>query len=184
MAQDGFITFLLEQMEQAGGVSARRMFGGHGVYLHGLMFGLVADDTLYLKVDDESRPEFEERELGPFTYQRDGKPFAMSYYEAPPETLDEPSEMTRWVEFAFDAALRESRRKAAKGAKRMTAKKQRASGKNSKKFARRSTAKKKRAGKPAKPAAKKTTARVVKKAAKKSKVGRGTSAKKVARKRR
>ena len=41
-----FVQSLLELMEPLGPVSARRMFGGYGIYRDGLMFGLVADDEL------------------------------------------------------------------------------------------------------------------------------------------
>ncbi|MGI9286664.1 MAG: TfoX/Sxy family protein, partial [Pseudomonadales bacterium] len=44
-----FVNFLLEQLSPIGPVRARGMFGGHGVYLEDLMFGLIADETLYFK---------------------------------------------------------------------------------------------------------------------------------------
>ena len=54
------------------GVSTRRMFGGAGVYAQGVMFALVDDDVIYLKVDDALRAERGrgnggERELQPHT---------------------------------------------------------------------------------------------------------------------
>jgi DNA transformation protein len=82
------------------------MFGGYGIYLKGLMFGLVADDTLYLKVDEKNRPDYEKKGLGPFTYQRGGKPFAMSYYRAPAEAIDEADDLCAWARKAYDAAFR------------------------------------------------------------------------------
>ena len=51
-----FVDFLLEGLQPLGAVSARRMFGGYGIYCEGVMFGLVADDALYLKVDATNRP--------------------------------------------------------------------------------------------------------------------------------
>ena len=53
-----FVTHVVDMLEPLGPVSARRMFGGYGIYLDGMMFALVADDILYLKVDGESRSEF------------------------------------------------------------------------------------------------------------------------------
>ena len=52
-------TFILEQLSAAGTVTARPMFGGVGLYCQGLFFALIDDDTLYLKVDDATRAEFE-----------------------------------------------------------------------------------------------------------------------------
>lgn len=103
---DGFVSHLLELLEPMNGVTAKRMFGGHGIFCNGLMFGLVADSTLYLKVDDENKADFEARGLGPFTYTGKGKPISMSYYQAPEETLDNSDDMLAWAERAYAAAVR------------------------------------------------------------------------------
>jgi len=36
------------------------MFGGFGVFLKGLMFGLIAGSELYLRVDSQSRQDSED----------------------------------------------------------------------------------------------------------------------------
>lgn len=38
-----FVEYLKEVFREFGPVSARRMFGGHGIFFDGLMIGLVAD---------------------------------------------------------------------------------------------------------------------------------------------
>ena len=101
-----FVSYLHEVFEDFGPIRARRMFGGYGIYHDGLMFGLVADDTLYLKVDDQIRPMFEQLGLGPFEYTRNGKVMNLSYYEAPPELLEVRQEATRWAALSYEAALR------------------------------------------------------------------------------
>ena len=55
---DEFLLYVLDQFSDWGNVSARRMFGGAGLYRDGKMFGLIADDVAYLKVDDSNREEF------------------------------------------------------------------------------------------------------------------------------
>ena len=105
-----FIEYLLEQMQGVGLVSARAMFGGHGIYHDGIMFALVADDVLYLKTDELNRPEFEARNLPPFLYQRKDKLIRMSYNEAPGEVLDDPDEMTSWAQSAIDASRRSTKK--------------------------------------------------------------------------
>ena len=82
------------------------MFGGYGVYRQGIMFALVAGDTLYLKTDVESRPAFRERHLAPFTYERKGKIMETSYYAAPAAVMEEPAEAWHWGRSALEAALR------------------------------------------------------------------------------
>ena len=89
-----------------GAVQARRMFGGYGIFHDGLMFGLVADEVLYLKADGKSSSEFEKRGLGQFGYEKNSKIINMSYYLAPEEIFDDPEEAKIWANRAFDAALR------------------------------------------------------------------------------
>lgn len=101
-----FVDFLHEQFAEFGTVSAKRMFGGHGIFYHDLMIGLVAEDVLYLKVDGDTEDAFKSAGSSPFLYDKGGKQVKMSYYEAPPETLDDPGEMRDWAQLAYDAACR------------------------------------------------------------------------------
>jgi DNA transformation protein len=102
-----FQEHLLELLEPLGGVYAQRMFGGAGVFKSGLMFGLVADEVLYFKVDDSNRPDFEARGMGPFVYQaKGGKRALMSYQQIPDELLEDGDEMVVWASKAFDVALK------------------------------------------------------------------------------
>lgn len=101
-----YITYLKEVFERFGVVSARRMFGGYGLYHDGRMFGLVVDDTLYLKADAESRGEFLALGLGPFEYVRAGKTVQLSYHRAPDDMLEDRDLATRWARCAYAAALR------------------------------------------------------------------------------
>jgi DNA transformation protein len=101
-----FIPFVQELLEDWASVSARRMFGGYGLYHEGLMFAIVMEQRLYLKVDEVNRPEFEALGLAPFTYAMKGRDVALSYWAAPDAIFDEPSVAVRWARSAWDAALR------------------------------------------------------------------------------
>ncbi|MGE0213865.1 MAG: TfoX/Sxy family protein, partial [Parvibaculaceae bacterium] len=88
-------------------VGARRMFGGYGLFREGLMFGLVADDTLYFKADGESKTAFEREGLDPFSYETaGGKRVVMAYWRAPEQCLEDPDAMAEWCGMAYAAALR------------------------------------------------------------------------------
>ena len=100
---------VVELLQEMGPVEARAMFGGHGIFLDGLMFALIADDELYFKVDDENRGAYEERELGPFVYHGKNRPISMSYHQAPPEAMDDPAELAEWGRGAYAAAERAKR---------------------------------------------------------------------------
>ncbi len=106
-----FVDYLNEVFEEFGAITSRKMFGGHGIYRDGLMFGLVADDELYFKVDKVSVGLFEEKSLEPFEYIKNNKPMKMSYYLAPEEIYDEPDVAKEWAERAFEAALRSKKKK-------------------------------------------------------------------------
>jgi DNA transformation protein and related proteins len=106
-----FVGFVVESLRPLGPVSARRMFGGHGIFMDGLMFGLIADDQLYLKVDDGNRAAYEAEGLQPFTYRGKGRPIELSYCEEPSEGFDDPEILCDWAREAYAAALRGNARK-------------------------------------------------------------------------
>ncbi len=84
-----FAEELHDVFERFGRISLRRMFGGHGVFHEGRMFGLIAGGRLYLKADAETAGFFEARQLPAFEYQRRGQTARISYYEAPPELFED-----------------------------------------------------------------------------------------------
>jgi len=117
-ASPEFLEHLTDMLAPMGPVVARRMFGGAGLFREGLMFALVADDTLYFKADDGNRAAFGDAGMGPFTYEKKGKPAALSYFEAPPDAMDDAEEMLIWARGAWEAALRANAGKAKKKRKR------------------------------------------------------------------
>ncbi|MGE0116617.1 MAG: TfoX/Sxy family protein [Dongiaceae bacterium] len=107
------LAYLLDQLAPLGDARGRAMFGGHGVYLDGLIIGLIAFDTVYLKVDDGNRPDFEAAGAEPFTYDGHGKPVVMPYWECPADVLEEPERLRDWALKAL-AASRRARKPAPK----------------------------------------------------------------------
>ncbi|MDE0286250.1 MAG: TfoX/Sxy family protein [Gammaproteobacteria bacterium] len=105
-----FISYLVELLAPFGNVRAKRMFGGYGIFKDELMFGLVADETFYLKADGVNRTDFEARGLERFVYYKKGKPMYLSYYQAPEEALDNSEDMLAWAEKSFAAAVRAHRK--------------------------------------------------------------------------
>ena len=100
-----YINYVLDQFSSFGEVHPKKMFGGVGLFFQGLMFSLIADDTLYLKVDDSNRSDFERDGCMPF------KPFVhkkmtMSYYNVPVEVLENRDVLAEWAKKAFHVAMR------------------------------------------------------------------------------
>lgn len=106
-----FVCYVVDLMQSIGPVRAKGMFGGHGIFLDDLMFGLVADSVLYLKADKEIVQAFKEKGLEAFTYDKQGKEFRMSYYQAPEKALEDVEEMNAWANKAYGTALRVAAKK-------------------------------------------------------------------------
>jgi DNA transformation protein len=94
---DEFIEYIIGQFAAWADVSAHRMFGGAGLYCDGTMFGLIADDVAYLKVDDSNRDDFLQAGSSPFQPYPDKKE-TMSYYEIPADVLENPDQLAAWAE--------------------------------------------------------------------------------------
>jgi DNA transformation protein and related proteins len=103
---DGFATYCCELLAGLGAVHSRRMFGGHGVYIDDVFVAIIVGETLYLKVDDETRPRFDQAGCRPFEYEARGKRQALGFRSVPPEAMDSPQLMQPWGRLALDAALR------------------------------------------------------------------------------
>ena len=101
-----FKEHLLDLLSPMGPVQAKRMFGGGGLFLDGTMFGLVADDVLYLKADDENRADFDAAGAPPFTYQRQGRTLALGYFQAPDDIMDDAEVLAEWCRKAWEAGRR------------------------------------------------------------------------------
>jgi DNA transformation protein len=107
VASDSFAEFLREQLVPLGHLTMRRMFGKTGVFCNGLMFGMVTDDTLYVRVDDHNREVFKEAESAPpLNYEKKGRTIDLSFWRVPERLLDEPDELVMWARIALAAARR------------------------------------------------------------------------------
>ena len=100
---EDFLNYVLDQFAQWGRVSARRMFGGAGLYREGKMFGLIAADVAYLKVDDSNRNAFVKAGSSPFNpHPGRAKKAVLSYYEIPPQVLEDRDELANWAQRSLE----------------------------------------------------------------------------------
>ena len=106
-----FRTFILDQLSRvASRVRARAMFGGVGIYAGDLFFALIADDTLYFKVDDTNRPDFEQRGMKPFQPYGEGSE-GRKYYQVPADFLDDPEALRPWAEKSIAVAAKKKEKR-------------------------------------------------------------------------
>jgi DNA transformation protein and related proteins len=107
VASDTFAEFLQEQFAPLGRVTVRRMFGKSGVFCDGVMLGMVTENTLYFRVDDQNRATFREAEaFPPLNYAKQGSTIDLSFWRVPERLFDEPEELIAWAEAALAAAHR------------------------------------------------------------------------------
>ncbi len=107
VASDRFAEFLRDQLAPLGRIAMRRMFGKTGVFCDGFMLGMVRDNTLYFRVDDDNRAAFKEAEsFPPLDYQKKGGTIDLAFWRAPERLFDEPDELVIWARAALAAARR------------------------------------------------------------------------------
>mgnify|MGYP003433341987 FL=1 len=111
----GYLDYILDQLRVIGPVHAKRMFGGVGLYLEGVFFGLIAGDVLYFKVDDSNKPDYAAAGMEPFRPYGKGS-YAMSYFAVPEDVLEDEDLLKAWAYKALEASLRKpSTKKRKKG---------------------------------------------------------------------
>jgi DNA transformation protein len=119
VASDTFAEFLREQLAPLGRLTIRRMFGKSGVFCDGVMFGMVTENTLYFRVDDQNRVTFKEAQsFPPLNYEKKGCTIDLSFWRVPERLFDEPDELVSWARAALAAARRVAAKRAPAAPKR------------------------------------------------------------------
>ncbi len=114
-----FVEFAVDLVSLVGPVTARAMFGGHGLYAEGVMFALLDDGELFMKSDGETRAWFVEAGCRQWTYVNKKVRMENTGFFRPPDDAHEDAEaMLPWARLALDAALRARAAKAAKATRK------------------------------------------------------------------
>lgn len=106
-----FADHLRELLADVGPIRLRPMFGGLGVYRDDCMFGLVMDDTLYLKTDPASVDAFRDAGGEPFLYRPVRAGHVPGYWTPPAEALESAAAMRPWARRALEAVRRRPARR-------------------------------------------------------------------------
>jgi TfoX/Sxy family transcriptional regulator of competence genes len=96
-SKQGTVDFIIEQMTEAGAVSAKKMFGEYGLYLSGKLFGLVCDDQLFIKPTLNGRAFLGDRvtEAAPY-------PGAKPCFLIPGDAWEEGKRLSKLVRMTVD----------------------------------------------------------------------------------
>ena len=119
MRDASLVEFLLDQLSTLEGVDAKRMFGGHGLYLDGEFYGMVWQGRAWFRTDDRSRAEYQALGAVPIPI---GDDFGGNvYWSVPVDVLEDAPLLAAWARAAAatprPAAQRKARKAAGKRAK-------------------------------------------------------------------
>lgn len=101
-----YLTYVLDMLQPHGNIISKGLFGGHGIYYNGIIFAVIVENQLYFKVDDQTRPDFEEYGSKPFVYVGKTKSVTMPYMTLPESILENRDELPLWIEKAYQVSLR------------------------------------------------------------------------------
>lgn len=105
-AKSDFAAYCAQLLAPLGEARTKRMFGGWGLYVDDAFVAIIEKEVLYLKADDETRPQFEAAGGRRFEYTRQGQPQGAGFWTVPPGAMDSPAAMQPWARLALDAARR------------------------------------------------------------------------------
>jgi DNA transformation protein len=111
--QPRYLAYILEQLEGLGSVQSRRMFGAVGLYRDGLFFGLIDDDTLYLKTDETNSAQYQTRNMPRFMPPVNRPMGPMGYHQVPADIIEDAESLASWARQSVEVALRKAQKKTA-----------------------------------------------------------------------
>lgn len=106
---ESFLQYVVDQLSEFGDVTARKMFGGVGLYHEGLMFALIGNEKFCLKADDSNREDFEAYGMQAFMSSETSK--GLPYWEVPLDILEDREKLADWAGKAYAVALRAASKK-------------------------------------------------------------------------
>jgi len=94
--------------QSVGPVTIKRMFGGKGIYVDGMIIAVELRGELMLKGDKEAGALYEAAGSKQWTYvhRKTNSPVSMPYWPIPSEAFDDPDEAEKWARIAVGAAAR------------------------------------------------------------------------------
>jgi DNA transformation protein len=116
MLNKAYLDFILDWLAPLGEITSRSMMGGCVLYCDGIVFALLSESSLFLKVDDTTRPRFQALSLRPFQPFPDN-PGTMGYYPPPAEFFEDSDVMAEWGQAAVEVGKRASTKKEGKARK-------------------------------------------------------------------
>lgn len=99
-----YLLFLEDQLSEFGEIEIKSMFGGAGIFKEGLMIAMIGNESFRLKVDEHNQADFEKRGMKPYFSKKKKK--GMPYWEVPIDIIENRTELAKWAQKSYEAALR------------------------------------------------------------------------------
>jgi len=116
---DKIIERLESSLTPLGVFRSRPMFGGQGLYLDDVFFGLIAYDKFYLKTDEQNRGDYLKAKAKPFSFDSARKGLVVtSYWQCPSAVMKDARKLRTWIGKALDAARRKKMAKPKRAARK------------------------------------------------------------------
>ena len=87
-----------------GPIKLSRFFGGEGIRAGDVMIGMIFDDTIYFKTDEETRKDFVAEKSKPFSFMKGAERVVTTWFSLPDRLYDEPEELAEWARAALKVA--------------------------------------------------------------------------------
>ncbi len=106
-----YVEYIKELLSGFPDLTTQKYFGGVAFRSSWLgkdtQFGVILDDVMYFVVNDETRPNYEEKGMKPFSYDKKDKTVIVKkWFAAPEELFDDAELMREWAMEALEAAVR------------------------------------------------------------------------------
>ncbi|MEQ8647709.1 MAG: TfoX/Sxy family protein [Cyclobacteriaceae bacterium] len=108
-SSEDYLNFLKDQLSGIGEFETKKMFGGHGFFKEGLMFGMLGSGTFRLKVNESNEQDYIDKGMKP--YYSDKKKKGMPYWEVPADVLENRTELSKWALKSVSIAIKSSSEK-------------------------------------------------------------------------
>lgn len=102
--------YYVDQLSPWAKTTTRQMFGAVALYRYDQVFAMVWHGSLYFKVDNDSRKDYQTAGSHALGYVSEGEEQALkSYWEVPADVIEDREQLPQWAERAYHAALKSAK---------------------------------------------------------------------------
>ena len=103
--------FAIEQLAMDGAIITRPLFGAVALYRNGSVFAMAWKGSLYFKVDEATRKDYEAANSHALGYLSEGVDHSLkSFWEVPADVIEDQEKLRAWARKACQAATKSARR--------------------------------------------------------------------------